>query len=49
MARAHLEHLEANAMRMGKPRAATGAARCRGLFLPQRAAWPTRPPRSRPP
>ena len=31
-ARTYLEHLEANATRMGSPRAATGAARCRGLL-----------------
>ena len=32
LARTYLEHLEANATRMGSPRAATGAARCRGLL-----------------
>ena len=32
LARTYLEHHEANATRMGSPRAATGAARCRGLL-----------------
>src|SRR4029079_2343171 len=31
-ARTYLEHHEANATRMGSPRAAAGAARCRGLL-----------------
>ncbi len=32
-ARTYLEHLEANATRLGGPRAAAGAARCRGLLV----------------
>jgi DNA-binding CsgD family transcriptional regulator len=32
LARAYLEHHEANATRLGSPRAAAGAARCRGLL-----------------